>query len=351
MKNIIVDFSDYNKICGFGEIARNYSSHLAAIRDSQLHFLFILPKEYHGIFGSHIDYISSHNIKKDILRYNQQIDLWHSIHQQFRYRHHKKGTIQLLTIHDLNYLYEKHGLHLLRHQLQMPWRIKRSDYITTISDFVKKEIIQNIPFLNKEPIVIYNGIKAIEKIPQQKPSFIKNENDKFFLCIGQVREKKNIHTVVRMMQFLPSFHLYICGDNHWTYTKKIQALILPEDKDRIVMTGMINDNEKSWLYSHAEALFFPSKHEGFGIPVLEAMRFGTKVFSSRFSCLPEVCKEHASYWDSFNPKEMARIVDCELSKWNRNSKLARDAFAYSSSFNYERYTYEYVQLYKRILNV
>lgn len=351
MKNVVVDFSDYDLVCGFGEIARNFSCRLASIKDQDLHFMFILPKRHHGIFGSHIDYISNDNIKKDTKLYSRQIDLWHATHQLFRYRYNSKNTIQLLTVHDLNYIYEKRGIHLLRHQIQMPLRIRKSDCVTVISEYVKEEIKQHIPFLNKEPIVIYNGIRDIENIPRLQPDFIKNKHEKFFLCIGQVREKKNIHTAIQMMKHFPNHNLYICGDNHWNYTKSLQSIISPEDTKRIIITGLISEEEKAWLYAHTEALLFPSRHEGFGIPVLEAMRFGTKVFSSRFSCLPEICKDYASYWDSYEPQAMAQVVKMGLASWNRNSDEANEALNYSASYNYDRYTTEYVQLYRRLLGI
>lgn len=350
MKNVLVDFSDYDTLCGFGEIARNYCPRLAQAHVPDLHFLFVLPDEHHGEFGSHITYLSSRNLKRDVGRYDGTIDLWHATKQQFRYRRHAKGTLQLLTVHDLNYLHEKHGIHLLRHQIEMPLLIRRSDAVTVISEYVKRDVETHIPFLNKEPRVIYNGINDVEQQAQAQPSFVRDSQSPFFFCIGQVREKKNIHTLIPMMKHFPRHHLYICGDNHWDYTSRLRSLIQPEDRDRIVLTGKITDQEKIWLYAHADALLFPSRLEGFGIPVLEAMRFGTKVFSSRYSCLPEVCSSHATYWDSYEPEAMAKVVSEGLAHWSRTGQEAAQAKAYSQSFNYDRYTQQYIELYRTLLS-
>lgn len=353
MKNVVVDFSNLDDMSGFGEIARNYAPRLAkaAKNISDMHFLFILPEKHRNSFGTHIDYLSREHLQKETAPYRDAIHLWHSTHQQFKYRLYKKGIIQLLTVHDLNYRYEKHGIHLLRHQIEMPWLIRRSDILTVISKYVLEDIKHHIPFLDKEPLVIYNGISDVEKKPRKKPAFTSAEDEKFFLCIGQVREKKNIHTVVPMMKFFPDHKLFICGANHWPYADRIREMIAPEDRDRIILTGKISDEEKNWLYAHADALLFPSKLEGFGIPVLEAMRFGTKVFSSRYSCLPEICNGHASYWDDYSPAAMADVVKKGLEAWNRNSQEAEEAKAYSCTFNYDRYTQEYLALYRRILGL
>lgn len=353
MKTVVVDFSNLDDLSGFGEIARNYAPRLAqaALGLADMHFVFIVPEQHRGDFGTHVGYLSREHLKKEAKDYDGPIHLWHATHQQFRYRRRQKGTQQLLTVHDLNYLHEKHGIHLWKHQLKMPWIIRRSDAVTVISEYVKKDVEQHVPLLNKELLVIYNGISDVESQPRLRPSFVKDEHSRFFLCIGHVREKKNIHTVVPMMKFFPDHQLYICGANHWTYADRVRSLIAPEDKDRIVLTGKISNEEKCWLFAHAAALLFPSRLEGFGIPVLEAMRFGTKVFSSRYSCLPEVCGTHASYWDDYSPEAMAAVVKNGLAAWSREGAEAAEARTYSLSFNYERYTEQYVALYRRLLSL
>ena len=117
----------------------------------------------------------------------------------------------------------------------------------------------------------------------------------------------------------------------------------------MVLTGKITNEEKRWLYSHSAAFLFPSRLEGFGIPVLEAMRFRCKVFSSRMSSLPEVCGKHATYWDSFEPSEMAEVVRAGIDGWQRDGQAATEALQYSYGFNYDQYTEEYVQLYRQLL--
>ena len=106
MKTVAVDFSNLDDLSGFGEIARNYAPRLAqaALALNDMHFVFIVPERHLEDFGTHIDYISREHLKKEARAYAAPIHLWHATHQQFRYRRRRKGTIQLLTVHDLNYL-------------------------------------------------------------------------------------------------------------------------------------------------------------------------------------------------------------------------------------------------------
>ena len=97
MKTVLVDFSNYDDFSGFGEIARNYCPRLAASPTDGIHYVFILPERHRGEFGSHIDYLSREHLKKELRKYNRHIDLWHATDQQFGYRRHGEGTLQLLT--------------------------------------------------------------------------------------------------------------------------------------------------------------------------------------------------------------------------------------------------------------
>ena len=280
---------------------------------------------------------------------DKHIDLWHATDQQFHLRGGDSKTIQLLTVHDLNFLREKSGLHRWRHIIQLRWRMRRSDYLTCISQYVKDDILAHYHLGEKALDVIYNGIGSHEDEPQLRPAFVNSDDERFFFTIGQIREKKNFQTLVPMMHYFPDYKLYICGDDHFAFAQELRALIDEQGEGRVVMTGKIKDEEKRWLYSHAQAFLFPSRLEGFGIPVLEAMRYRCKVFSSRYSSLPEVCSTHASYFDDYAPEAMAKVVSEGVSAWDKEGAQATEALRYSKGFNYESYTEQYIRLYRQLL--
>ncbi len=355
MYNVLIDFSHLADVNGFGEIARNYAPLLAQTPLSDIHFIFIVPDHLVGTFGAHIDYIRRSRKREDLKKLDKHIDLWHATDQQFHLRGGDSRTVQLLTVHDLNFLREKSGLHRLRHVVQLWWRMRRSDHLTCISQYVKDDIFQHYPSLTPNsslltPIdVIYNGIASHEDEPQQRPAFVSSDHEPFFFTIGQIREKKNFQTLVPMMHHFPDHKLYICGDDHFVFAQELRRLVSEQGEGRVVMTGKIRDEEKRWLYAHAQAFLFPSRLEGFGIPVLEAMRFRCKVFTSRFSSLPEICGSHATYFDDYAPEAMAATVRQGLSSWQKDSEAATAALHHSQDFSYERYTQQYISLYARLL--
>ena len=351
MKNVVVDFSHLADMNGFGEIARNYAPLLAEAQLDDIHLIFIVPDQLVGSFGPHIDYIRRSRKREDLKRLTCHIDLWHATDQQFHLRGGDSKTIQLLTVHDLNFLREKSGLHRWRHIVQLNWRMRRSDHLTCISQYVKDDILAHYHIGNKALDVIYNGIGSQEsgdRSREQRPSFVSDDKP-FFFTIGQIREKKNFQTLVPMMKYLPDYRLYISGDDHFAFAQELRKLIETEGEGRVMMTGKISDAEKRWLYSHAQAFLFPSRLEGFGIPVLEAMRYRCKVFSSRFSSLPEVCGDHATYWEDYEPQAMADVVREGVAAWQKEGPEATAALEHSLGFNYESYTSSYIRLYRQLL--
>ena len=185
---------------------------------------------------------------------------------------------------------------------------------------------------------------------QTKTEFIKIDH-KFFFTIGQTIAKKNFKTLIPMMKFLPEYKLYICGKPYSKHYYELQRIKEEWGTENVIFTGEISNAEKNWMYAHCEAFLFPSLLEGFGLPVLEAMRFNAKVFSSRITSLPEVCKLHATYFDSYVPEEMAATVKEGIAHWNKDSEEAKAARLYSQSYTYSKYTETYINLYKKMLGI
>lgn len=348
MKTVLIDFTRYNEKCGFGEIANNLSNFVKEGVIDDIRFVALVKKKQKGALGNKISYVTIEDMERDLKKLDYKIDLWHTTDQLFIQRKHAKGMINLLTVHDLNFLHEKKGVHRIKNLLKLKWFIKRSDCITVISEYVKQDLLAHINIGNKPLQVIYNGIKDTTNEVQVQPSFIKNDQ-KFFFTIGQTRKKKNFQTLIPMMKYFPDYNLYICGKKFHKYIGELETIKKQCHADNVYITGEISDEERNWMYAHCGAFLFPSLLEGFGLPVLEAMRYRCKVFSSNSTSLPEICKNHASYFDSFKPKDMADLIKSELPKWDKNGKQAEAAKEYSMVYNYPTYIRQYLALYKKLL--
>lgn len=350
MRQVLIDHSTLGRFCGFTEISENFGRILARMDVPDIHFTYLVPESYFGYFGDNVSYVSCEHPMQDLKKLGYSIDLWHSTQQLFKFRKRFRHAKQLMTIHDLNYLWEKHGIHKLKHIIRGKLRLMRSDYITVISEFVADGIKRHCHLGKRPMIVIYNGVRDVENGPREKPSFVE-EDTKFFLAVGQVVERKNYCSLLAMMKSFPDHRLVICGDlRNKRYVKIFNEEIESSGvKDSIILAGGVSEAEKNWLYAHCEALMMPSKLEGFGLPVIEAMRFGKPVFCSNLTSLPEIGSDQAFYWENFEPGYMADVVRKGLKAFLEPGRKERE-IAYAGRFDYEEYTKKYIDLYRKILN-
>ena len=116
------------------------------------------------------------------------------------------------------------------------------------------------------------------------------------------------------------------------------------------MIGKINTEEKQFYLQHCTAFVFPSLLEGFGIPPIEAMRFGKPVFLSNLTSLPEIGGEKAFYWDNFDAKYMATIFEKGMYVFEANKTAFEKAYIErAKGFNWDKAALEYADVYRSLL--
>lgn len=353
-KKLLVDLSSLkNLYSGLGQIALSYGNYFKDhYSDSSPYDLTLLvPKRYIGAFGNEMKYISSTNwFRKHCRRIFPKFEIWHSVHQLSRFKPLHSGTKFILTIHDLNYLYEITGSSKHRKHKRLQKKIDRADEIVCISEFTKKEVEQNLQLLGKECRVIYNKVPLLTASLASKPDFI--INSPFFFTLGVIQRKKNFHVLLDLMKLIPNKHLYIIGkeadEKGNTYALDIKKRIKEENITNVTLHDAISHEEKIWMYLHCEAFLFPSLFEGFGLPLIEAMQFGKPVFSSRETSLQEIGSSFAYFWDNFEPVPMKQIIDKGLEEFYSNPELADAEKLYAKGFSGDKHFQEYEQIYNTI---
>lgn len=274
--------------------------------------------------------------------------IWHSLHQ-FPSHFPHPSSIFILTIHDLNFLVEKSDKKRQRYLRKLQENIDRADFITAISHTTKTAIETNVSLKGKEVAVIYNGVNLHIYPGAMRPSFL--PEGPFFLSIGLFSDKKNFHLLIPILKYFPNYKLVLAGKSDNSYGRKVRALAEQAGvADRLVVPGIVTDVEKYWLYHHCEAFFLPSKAEGFGLPVIEAMRAGKLVFLSKEGSLPEIGGEYAYYFDSFREEEMGTLIKKGLREWNENPKLKESVLDYSRQFSWSHAISAYLELYLKALS-
>lgn len=288
----------------------------------------------------------SHILQKRNSRYwlwlnKKQFSVWHSCHHS-NHTFPKSGQKVVLTVHDLNFLYEKHCAkeqNKILNQLQK--NIDRSDVIVAISDYVQQDIRKYLKVNGgKIMTTIHNGCNLYSgKFVQPKANHLGD----FIYTIGTIHPRKNFHVLPCLISN-NHYKLVISGE---TGNKDYLNRIIQEAekwgvKDKVIFTGSIDEPVKQWYLKKCTAFVFPSICEGFGLPVLEAMQYGKKVFLSDHTSLPEIGANKAFYFDhEFKAEKMIKQFEEKINE-NINSEAIIE---HAKSFSWANAAKEYIRIY------
>jgi glycosyltransferase involved in cell wall biosynthesis len=354
-KKILIDLSklkgDY---CGLREVTRQFGEALIRQIDFDKWDVTYLVPTNHPFTDARVHYKPMHWCDRFLSRF-WQYDVVHSLVQNSPYlRRKNKRTKYVVTLHDLNFLYEKKSRKKEKYRNKYQQNAKGIHHFAFISHFVEQDVLTHLK-LDKATTysVIYNGIaerKTIDTCPP-KDFLNKLSSREYLFIVSTFMRKKNIHLLVDMMRFLPNLCLAVAGQiiHYDYYGEVLQTIKKNRLQDRIIMLGTVDEQEKCWLYDHCKAFVFPSLAEGFGIPPIEAMRAGKPAFVARKTSIPEICGDMAFYWDTLAGEAMAQTLIKGLADTNAPQNNAELLEVYASRYNWDRCASEYINIYKTLI--
>ena len=258
----------------------------------------------------------------------------------------------VVTVHDLTPLvFPEHFPSGFRGKLK--WftqrsRLKKVDLIITDSDCSKKDV-ENIVGISKERIqTVY--LAAGEQFGDIKSENLKLKTrkkfslpEKFLLYVGDATWNKNLPQLIDAVK-KTKYKLVLVGkvwsdesSNLHPWNKDLH-LVRSEikDNDQFLSLGFVSDEDLVAIYNLASVLVMPSIYEGFGLPVLEAMKSGCPVICSRGGSLPEVAGDAAVYIGGLNSDNILPVINNVMQDTSLKEKMSRLGFAQARKFTIEK---------------
>jgi len=202
------------------------------------------------------------------------------------------------VIHDIQYKYFPSywsKMRLLYREIFIPYSIKHSDHVITISDTVAEEL-HNCFNANREKIsVIYNPIQLNinENLSDEHPE-IKRLPKQFFLIPSSLAKHKNIQNLLvaidslgRGYKDMPSF-IFIGAFS-------VDEFSYSYSSDKNIVLGYVDYSLRNWLFNNCLAVILPSVYEGFGMPYAEALLIRKPVIASDIPISREILGDNAIY--------------------------------------------------------
>ncbi len=266
----------------------------------------------------------------------------------------------VVTIHDLTLsLFPNRKITKIHNRIGYHLAIKNATRtakkVIAISENTKKDLVKLLKVPAKKITVIYNGVDSSFKSAIGKPAN-KSTKTPFLLYSGVWRGHKNLSRLIEAFYILKkdkkiSLKLIITGKPDPKFPEVKNSVKKFKLQKEVIFTGHIMEKELIKLYQSAQLFVFPSLYEGFGLPLLEAMKSGTPVVASNASSIPEICgKSNAIFFDPYDVKDIADKIYKVYKNKALQKRLIVRGFAHSEKFSWKRTAEKTFEIILKCLN-
>jgi glycosyltransferase involved in cell wall biosynthesis len=249
------------------------------------------------------------------------------------------------TIHDVagfeDNLYPSNAekrMHCMKWRMLFTRLAESADAVITVSRFSASRIARFFPELESRLHVIHNAPHHIFGSEVSSPTAQEADDltagRPFVLLPGGLSLRKNAELVVKVwpqfMETFPEMMLVVAGTCEGGYAKRLEAC----GSENLVVAGYVSDELLNALYQKAEVVWFPSRYEGFGMPVVESMAAGAPVVASAAASIPEVAGDAALLCGVDDPGEHVDAIGELLASAGKRDEMRARGLARAGCFSW-----------------
>jgi glycosyltransferase involved in cell wall biosynthesis len=267
---------------------------------------------------------------------------------------------KVLTIHDLAFLHVGDTFDYLerkRMAIMTAFSARRADHIFAVSEFSKRDIMHQYGIPENRITVTYNAVDGDEfnAWSRQERDQFRTANglpERFLLFVGTLQPRKNVINLLRAFARLArqdkEVRLLLVGRKGWIYDSIFTFIRENDLATRVSHRENVDARTLVGLYNTAAGLVFPSIFEGFGMPILEAMRCGCPVASANVTSMPEIYGEAALEFDPRDIPGMAAQMAVLAGDEAARRELIRKGAANCGRFSWEQSASRILQVYRSV---
>lgn len=264
---------------------------------------------------------------------------------------------QVISILDLSYkkypeLFNKKDLYQLA--LWGKHSVKKASRIITISQSSKDDIIQEYGVAAHKVAVAHLGIKESLQMGMKESDLLEKYkvSSPYVLFVGTIQPRKNVKRLIQAFAKVsvnnPDLKLVIIGKKGWQFEETLEEPGKLGISEKVTFLHDVPDSDLGSFYKYADVFVLPSLYEGFGLPVLEAMKYKCPVITSNISSLPEAGGDAALY---INPKEtddIAEKIEKVIADKNLREKMIKKGEEQVKKFSWEKSAEEVLQVLEEV---
>lgn len=288
----------------------------------------------------------------------EKIDCWYSPNINFLSLN--KKTKHILTIHDISFKLFPEFYTIkqqLWHKIINPKKqCQQADVIIVPSENTKRDLIEYYQITANKIKVIYPGVSPNFDLTEAKLKLQKNIVQKqynlpenFILFLGSIEPRKNLLGLIKAFEKLPNnltekYHLIIAGGSGWKNKNIYKYADQSKLRDHIKFLGYIANDNKPALLALSNLFIFPSFYEGFGFPIIEAMKIGTPVITSNRSSLPEISNNAAYLINPNNISDFSSAIKLLLENNRLYAEYLKRGLEIASKYTWENSVREHLAI-------
>lgn len=257
---------------------------------------------------------------------------------------HRLGWQSVVTVQDLSFLAhpEAYDAASLRYYFQVFRTLTQAAKVIATSDFTRSEVLKRVSIAPERVVTIHLAADpAYFPRAQADCETVRNRlsvPDSYFLVVGNIEARKNLERLLAAYALLPRRgrpHLVFAGGRGYHYDRVLEAVQEHRLEDQVKFLGYVSDDDLPMLYSGAVCLLYPSRYEGFGLPILEAMACGCPVITSNHGSMAEVAGDAAILVDPTSAAAIAEGIKTLLDDSGRRDGMIAKGFTRVKDFSWQ----------------
>jgi glycosyltransferase involved in cell wall biosynthesis len=274
----------------------------------------------------------------------------------------------IITVHDLSFaLFPEffrgpNGMYL---RLFTRIACRRAARVITVSENTRADVMRLYSVPGERVAAIPHGVgPAFYPRPTAQVAEFRRARglpDHFILFVGTLEPRKNLVKLIEAFSNLKSRHsprvreisnlkLILIGGKGWYYDQIFAAIERMNLKDHVILVGYVPNKDLPLWYNAADVFAFPSRYEGFGLPVLEAMACGTPTVTSTASSLPKVAGDAALTVSPDDVDALSAALHRALTDTALRQELSSRGMARAATFTWEETARRTVAVYRQALS-
>lgn len=287
------------------------------------------------------------------------VQIYHGLSHELPIGINTSGIKSVVTIHDLIFKRFPQYFGLVSRKIYMAkikYACKHADKIIAISERTKLDLVELLNIDKKRIEVVYQDCDEIFKVEQSaiKKGEVKlkyNLPKKFILSIGTIEERKNVFLLVKALKLLPNDTRLVIIGKDTNYAKKIKQYVSRTQlSGRVLFIPNASFADLPAIYQLAEIFVYPSRYEGFGIPVLEALVSGIPVVAATGSCLEEAGGPDSLYVDPDDETDLAEKLRLLLTNKELQKSMVEKGKIYAQKFEGKKLANQLMTIYQNVVS-